>query len=188
MDSRCAGSLTPNPSPVARERGTRLSRWQRGKDTQGSYISIDRGRPLPRSAPRMRDQAKENRRTPTRSEHIFWQALRNRRFAGQKFRRQYPIGPFILDFYCPEHRLAVEIDGPIHTIQSEADEVRQHSIESFGVRFVRLPSRLVETNIKEALNQVEAAIKLPSPSQGRGAGGEGCDGQVANQKPAPPCV
>jgi very-short-patch-repair endonuclease len=145
------GSLTPNPSPAARERGI----------------------PLPRPQPAVRQQARYNRKTPTKSESIFWRAVRNRRFAGQKFRRQYAVGPFILDFYCPELRLAVEIDGPIHEYQTEADQNRQRAIESFGVRFVRISSAIVEHKPDLALEQVYAALNLPSPAHGRGAGGEG---------------
>ena len=53
------------------------------------------------------EPAREFRQAPTQSEAILWDALRAKRLSGLKFRRQHPVGPFFLDFYCPEHRLAV---------------------------------------------------------------------------------
>ena len=62
----------------------------------------------------MQDRARRMRKSPTPSEDILWQALRNRQIHGLKFLRQHPIGPTIVDFYCHEKRLAVEVDGGIH--------------------------------------------------------------------------
>jgi adenine-specific DNA-methyltransferase len=101
---------------------------------------------------------------------MLWRALRNRRFAAYKFRRQQPVGPFILDFYCHEAQLAIEIDGPIHVKQTVADRTRQSALESLGIRFVRLSAELVESDINAALGQIDAALRdLPSPA----AAGEG---------------
>jgi adenine-specific DNA-methyltransferase len=101
---------------------------------------------------------------------MLWRALRNRRFAEHKFRRQQPVGPFILDFYCHEARLAIEIDGPIHAKQTVADRARQSALESLGIRFLRIPAELVESNLDAALNLIDAALcDLPSPA----AAGEG---------------
>lgn len=58
--------------------------------------------------------AREFRKNPTKSKKIIWNALRNRQFFDLKFRRQYLIEGYLIDFYCPELKLAVEIDGPIH--------------------------------------------------------------------------
>jgi very-short-patch-repair endonuclease len=103
---------------------------------------------------------------------VLWRALRNRRFTEHKFRRQQPVGPFILDFYCHEARLAIEIDGPIHARQTTADKSRQSALESLGVRFLRVTAELVESDIDAALNRVDAALcDLPSPA----AAGEGSE-------------
>ena len=60
---------------------------------------------------RIVEVAREQRRTPVPSERRLWEALRNRRFAGLKFRRQHPYGGFVLDTFCVECQLAVEVDG-----------------------------------------------------------------------------
>ena len=94
----------------------------------------------------------------TRSESLLWSALRNRRLASRKFRRQHPVGRFILDFYCHEERLAVEVDGPVHETQRQADGERQQILESMGIRFLRLPAALVEGDLPAALAAIERAF------------------------------
>jgi adenine-specific DNA-methyltransferase len=180
-----ASALTPNPSPATRVRGTQSSRTRasaltpnpspasRARGTQSSRKRTSAQIPLPRPVAAVRKAARDNRRAATKSEGILWRALRNRRFAEYKFRRQRPVGPFILDFYCHETRLAIEIDGPIHAKQTAADRARQSALESLGIRFLRLSAELVETDLNAALNQIEAALSdLPSPAVRRG-GGEG---------------
>ena len=78
---------------------------------------------------------------------------------------------FVLDFYCPEKRLAVEIDGEIHQAQDAADEERQKVLESMGIQFIRLPARLVEENISVGLERIRrATVSSPSPnSTGEGS-------------------
>jgi len=78
---------------------------------------------------------------------------------------------FVLDFYCPERRLAVEIDGEIHNAQQAADTERQKVLESMGIRFIRLPARLVEADISVALERIRhATLSNPSPhSTGEGS-------------------
>jgi very-short-patch-repair endonuclease len=65
--------------------------------------------------------ARELRTRQTPAESILWDALRGRRLAGLKFRRQHPIGTFVVDFCCPDRRLAIELDGPVHAEQREHD-------------------------------------------------------------------
>ena len=147
----------PSPSPVKRERD-RLARASQGEGK------------VPRPSAAVRQAARDNRKAPTSSERILWNALRHRQFANHKFRRQHPVGPFILDFYCPTARLAIEIDGQIHARQSSADRDRQRALESFGIRFLRLPSQLVEQDLDQALLLIVAALTdCPSPA----AAGEG---------------
>ena len=105
--------------------------------------------------------ARELRRRSTPSEALLWNALRARHFHGLKFRRQQAIGPFVVDFYCAEKRLVVEIDGPIHddADQKAADESRQRAIESAGIRFVRIKAELVVGDLPVALRLVESALE-----------------------------
>ena len=83
--------------------------------------------------------ARALRRDLTPSERILWQALRRRRLAGLGFRCQHPLGSFILDFCCPEHRLVVEIDGTGHqeAEQREYDKRRTQHLQSYGYRVLR---------------------------------------------------
>ena len=129
---------------------------------------------MPRPSTAVRQAARDGRKEPTKSEAILWQALRNRGLGGRKFRRQHPTGPFILDFYCYEESLAVEVDGGIHEGQWTADAQRQRAIESQGIRFVRVTADLVENGVPRALAKIEAAFTYPPrPRTGEGPGERG---------------
>jgi len=108
------------------------------------------------------------RKAPTRSEDRLWSWLRNRRFAGHKFRRQYPILHYILDFYCPGLKLAIEVDGSDHETAwvSEYDDARSERLAIRGITFLRIPnallirdSLLVEECIEAAIAEVLASRK-----------------------------
>ncbi|MBN1294788.1 MAG: endonuclease domain-containing protein [Candidatus Latescibacteria bacterium] len=103
-------------------------------------------------------KAREFRKNPTISEKLLWNELRNRLFMDLKFRRQYIIDGYILDFYCPELNLAIEIDGPIHNKQSEEDKYRQSAIEHSGITFFRVKSEQVENDITSVLNDLSMTI------------------------------
>ena len=92
--------------------------------------------------------ARKLRREQTNVERKLWQALRGRQFSGFKFRRQQPIGPYIVDFVCLEARLIVELDGDQHgTNQGIAgDRIRTQALEQDGFRIVRFPNHQVTTN------------------------------------------
>ncbi len=102
--------------------------------------------------------ARELRQRATFAEGLLWQAIRSRRLDGRKFRRQVPIGVFVVDFYCASERLVVEVDGPIHECQQEADQLRQELIEALGIRFVRLQNHEVEDNLPSALEKIRRAF------------------------------
>lgn len=69
-----------------------------------------------------------------------------------------PIGAFVVDFYCASERLVIELDGPIHEDQQEADQLRQELIESLGIRFVRLKNQEVEDDLPSALDKIRRAF------------------------------
>src|SRR5438876_6104211 len=73
------------------------------------------------------------------AELILWSKLKNRQICAQKFRRQYSVGPYVVDFYCPALKLTVEIDGDRHFQpgEQEKDKARQQFIESTGIHFLR---------------------------------------------------
>ena len=85
------------------------------------------------------ERARALRREATDAERLLWSLLRNRQFLGLKFRRQHPLGGYILDFYCHEARLGVELDGGQHAEPEQAayDAQRTRDLEGFGVRVVR---------------------------------------------------
>ncbi len=66
------------------------------------------------TTPEIQTAAQEMRREMTPAEEVLWEALRKKQFLGLRFRRQHPVGLFILDFYCPALKLVVEVDGPNH--------------------------------------------------------------------------
>lgn len=100
---------------------------------------------------KMVEIARQFRKAPTHSEGLLWQALRDRRLADRRFRRQQPIGPFVVDLYCASERLIVEVDGPVHEIQREADAQRQSLLEPLGLHFVRISAAQVEEDLPAAL-------------------------------------
>jgi len=86
----------------------------------------------------MTGRARQLRREATVPERIVWGMLRNGGLAGLKFRRQYPVGPFVVDFYCHEARLAVEVDGRSHEERTAADKRRTEHLERAGLRVFRV--------------------------------------------------
>jgi 2-oxoglutarate/2-oxoacid ferredoxin oxidoreductase subunit alpha len=137
----------------------------------------------------MTELARDFRREPTGSEARLWEALRRQGLDGFKFRRQHPIGPFLVDFYCPEAHLAVEVDGSIHDHQRERDEERQRLIESAGVRFVRISTEAVEGDLPRAVDVIRSALNLPPPRSSPPDGIEGETDVVASAPavfPSPP--
>jgi very-short-patch-repair endonuclease len=96
------------------------------------------------------------RREMSPPEAKVWSRLRGRQILGYKFRRQFGIGPYVLDFYCPELKLAVEVDGESH-FQAGADErdvERQTFIESFGIQFLRFTTVEVGKNLEGILQRI----------------------------------
>ena len=105
--------------------------------------------------------AHDQRRKPTPMEVKLWQALRDRRLAGLKFRRQHPLGRFILDAFCVEHQLEVEIDGAGHLEPQQAgyDAARTQYLQLVGVRVLRFTNAEVRDNFEAVLARIVAATK-----------------------------
>jgi very-short-patch-repair endonuclease len=96
-----------------------------------------------------------------KAEVLLWMQLSNRQMLGYKFRRQYSVDKFVIDFYCPELRLAIEVDGDSHFTPHARiyDRGRQHHIESFGIRFLRVLDEDVYDNLGAVLDEIEATIR-----------------------------
>ncbi len=123
---------------------------------------------------------REFRKEPTPGEKILWGSLRGKRLDGIKFRRQQPIGYFVVDFYGSMYRLVVEVDGPIHESQKEADTARQEILEILGLTVLRIKTEIVEQSLPKALTRIRESVKaielhrnqsIPSPLMGEGKGG-----------------
>jgi very-short-patch-repair endonuclease len=83
------------------------------------------------------ERARELRKNMTDTERFVWSKLRYRQLGGHRFRRQVPMGPYILDFVCLERRLIVELDGGQHAEQVEPDQVRSRFFEAQGYTVLR---------------------------------------------------
>ena len=116
----------------------------------------------------MTHRARLCRATETTSEALLWAELRDRRFHGTKWRRQQKMGRFVVDFYCSEHKLVLEVDGGVHDGRTEADAQRQRALELTGVRFVRFSTAEVERNLRAVLDALRAQLSPPSPLVGEG--------------------
>jgi very-short-patch-repair endonuclease len=91
------------------------------------------------------ENARKLRRAVTAAEHRAWWLLRDRNLLGVKFRRQHPIGRFVVDFCCQQSRLAVELDGTIHgqPSQKRKDSAKDAYLKRLGIRVLRLPNGMV---------------------------------------------
>ena len=99
------------------------------------------------------------RKALTPPEVRLWQALRRRGLDGLKFRRQHPIGPFVLDFYCVSARLAVEIDGAVHTLGDNParDDSRDLWLERLVITVLRIEARHVRDRLDAVLTDIRLA-------------------------------
>jgi very-short-patch-repair endonuclease len=101
-------------------------------------INVMASEKLHRIKPSMRRLAADNRREPTQPERILWSLLRKSQLGDMKFRRQSVIGPYIVDFLCPELKLIVEVDGESHIGRAVDDSARTAFLESKGFRVMRV--------------------------------------------------
>jgi len=91
-----------------------------------------------------------------KAEVILWSKLKGKGLMGYKFRRQYSIGSFVIDFYCPKLKLAIEVDGDSHFIEGaeDYDKERQAIIEAYGIKFFRFTNKEICENIEGVLTSV----------------------------------
>ncbi|MBU1708131.1 endonuclease domain-containing protein [bacterium] len=105
------------------------------------------------------------RKEPTTGERLLWQHLHSGQL-GVKFRRQHPIGPFIVDFYAPDANLVVEVDGDSHADngQAEYDNKRDVYLQMLGLQVIRYPDRAVKSNIENVLEDIVKLLPTPPPA------------------------
>lgn len=99
----------------------------------------------------------------TNAEKLLWNKLRKRQIKNKRFLRQYNVKHHVIDFYCPEIKLAIEVDGDTHCSYDEIinDFRRRLEIERFGIRFLRIRNEDVFGNIDEVILKIEASIDNP---------------------------
>ena len=104
---------------------------------------------------------REFRKNTTKPEAILWNVLRKNQLLGQKFRRQHPLSGFIIDFYCHKLKLAIEIDGAIHSLPDvkKYDEFRSKIIFDKQIGLIRIPNTLIENNLPMVIKKLETIIK-----------------------------
>ena len=99
-------------------------------------------------------KARYLRHEETKAEKILCKELRDRKL-GVKFRRQHPLDKFILDFYAPEIKLGIELDGSLHKQNTEYDKSRTEHLNSHGIKIVRFWNSEVENNLEEVLEKIK---------------------------------
>ncbi len=118
----------------------------------------------PKTTPTTLHHARAMRREPTKAENLLWQRLRRRQVGDYKFRRQHPIGRYIVDFYCHEARLIIEVDGDVHAFQEAYDAERAAWLEGQGYQLVRFSNLDVLQNLAGVLEAIYATCgAAPSP-------------------------
>jgi very-short-patch-repair endonuclease len=117
------------------------------------------GRYIP---PVLLKRAQELRKQQTPTEHILWECLRNRRFLDAKFRRQHNIGQFIVDFYCSQAKLVIELDGEVHNSQKIEDANRDEWMQAHGLNVLRFGNGELLDNLEGVLCVI-AEVLEPSP-------------------------
>jgi len=134
-------------------------------------------------SPELKQRARELRRKMTLAEILLWKQLKGKQLCGYDFDRQRPLGRRIVDFYCKELKLAVDLDGSVHDFTRSKDEARQREIEALGVTLLRFWNYDVKNDIRSVVKKIEVWIRgeeqrcgwprretkpkpTPSPSQG----------------------
>jgi len=121
---------------------------------------------------KVKDIVRELRKNSIYSEKILWEQLRGRKINGYKFLRQYPIEYknagkerfFVLDYYCYEQRLAIELDGKYHDNNKENDDTRTLFINKYKIKIIRFNNCDVENNINNVIEGIKKQLPKLSPS------------------------
>ena len=109
----------------------------------------------------LRQRAAELRKAGNLSEVLLWQEIKNKKLHGFKFRRQRPIGKYIVDFICKEAMLVVEIDGDSHDGKEKYDEKRDKYLQSLGLKVLHFYDLDVKVNIQSVVHEIKKALPTP---------------------------
>ncbi len=127
---------------------------------RGGYNTAMRRKILPYN-PKLKPLAKAFRNDMTISEILLWNELKQKKMLGYDFDCQRPIDNFIVDFYCKDLMLAIEVDGISHDFEEaiDNDEIRQEKLENMGVRFLRFDDREIRKDMPNVLRTIEYWIE-----------------------------
>lgn len=109
--------------------------------------------------PSLKKFRKKLRKNQTDTENFLWQRLRNKQLNGLKFFRQYSLGPYILDFYCPKKHLAIELDGGQHLERKEYDDRRSDYLRENGIQVIRFWDHEVLQDIETIMEVIWEKLK-----------------------------
>lgn len=109
--------------------------------------------------------ARNLRSSMTVAEQVLWQALRGGQANGLRFRRQHSVGPFVLVFWCPCVKLAIEVDGAVHSDENQAarDAERTAYLAAYGYRVLRVTNDEVLDNLPAVLDRIRTAARPAAP-------------------------
>lgn len=109
-----------------------------------------------RRIPQVLQAARAMRKESTPAERVLWNELRDHRLCDVPIRRQHPVDRFVLDFYCPSRKLAIEVDGEIHEHQREHDEERTNALQMRGIRVTRFRNEDVLGRLDQVLQTLRS--------------------------------
>ncbi len=107
----------------------------------------------------IKEKRRDLRNNMTASEKLLWSELKNDKLR-YRFRRQFSIGYYIVDFYCPKKKLAIELDGEVHVSQKEYDQIRDKFMKEFGILVVRFQNNDIRNNLNMVLKQIKELLTL----------------------------
>lgn len=115
--------------------------------------------------PELKQFRKDLRNNSTAAEATLWKFLKGRQLEGRKFRRQHSVDNYILDFYCPSEKLAIELDGAGHytAAGSEYDMKRTEVLKSYGIKVIRFENREVFEQVEAVLEEIKNNFTTPNP-------------------------
>ncbi|MFT4251043.1 MAG: DUF559 domain-containing protein [Caulobacter sp.] len=121
---------------------------------------------MPEENPLVR-RARALRKDMSLPEMMLWNALRGSRLDGLRFRRQHPFGRYVLDFYCPTYKLAVEVDSYAHETEDRPrrDAIRDDYMASFGIRTLRIPAAEVLKSVDDTVATIRATLPPPTATR-----------------------
>ncbi len=119
------------------------------------------------SADRMLYRRRDLRKTTTKAEKIFWNVVR-RKNLGFKFKRQFSVDNYVVDFYCPDKKLAIELDGEIHKQRIKYDEYRTNYLKAYGITEIRFLNKEISDNLENVVNKLNSLLCLGERTKERG--------------------